>query len=40
MRLAPEFTLEELERINHPAIVAQLIEGWGKAGVGIARTLV
>jgi adenylate cyclase len=33
MRLEPDFSLEELRRINHPAIVEQLLDGWRKAGV-------
>jgi adenylate cyclase len=37
VRLEPDFSLEELRRINHPAIVEQLLDGWRKAGVDPAR---
>jgi adenylate cyclase len=33
MRLEPGFSLGELRRINHPAIVDQLLDGWRKGGV-------
>jgi len=33
MRLEPGFSLDELRRINHPAIVEQLLGGWRKGGV-------
>ena len=33
MRLEPDFSLEELRRINHPAMVEQLLNGWRKGGV-------
>ncbi len=33
MRLEPGFSLDEMRRINHPAIVEQLMEGWRKGSV-------
>ncbi len=37
MRVEPDFSLEELRPINHPAIVEQLIDGWRKGGVDPER---
>jgi TolB-like protein len=35
MRLEPEFSVEELRRFNHPAIVEQLLAGWRKGEVAV-----
>jgi hypothetical protein len=30
--IAPDYSLEELRRIHHPAIVEQMLDGWRKGG--------